>query len=411
LQGSRNKTLYNYGTGFARAGASYEMILAALTEANKRCQPPLLAAEVERTARSASGSRRAIMLVSSPGVSAGSNGTGHGPPQWGTQFDVSQGVNGDALMHLLRVPPRFLIDKLIPDGLTILGAPAKSYKSYFALSLALATMGAGHWCDAFEVNEPGNVVFFGLEAPLMQLRNRIHQLRPDFNPRAYEHTITFFSGIKALPSFREGLEQAIEKIIDHFQPRLIVIDPLSYLYRMGRQDDLASATLDLLWPLAEMVFQAGVALFAAEHMRKRSKEDLTVVDQLGGSYIKPCIVHGLLMMHRAGDDIIIETTMRDAPQQELALSLEFDDASHQVTWGYKGSSTMLAATRQDDLKLKVHEHMRSNRYPQRVSEVIEALGLPLTDRNKTSVRQILHRGEKEGLMALSRRGEYYWIGQ
>jgi len=420
LQGSRNKTLYTYGTGFARAGASYEMMLAALTEANKRCQPPLSTLEVERIAVSANRSQRAILVVSDAaqgGHHPGSNGTGTGTgtapdqPQWGTQFDFNQGVSGQKLMNMMRVPPRFLVEKLVPDGLTILGAPAKSYKSYFSISLALATLGAGDWCNAFPVTDTGNVVFFGLEAPVMQLRNRIHQLRPSFNPNDFPHTITFFSGMKVLPSFRNGLKQSLEQVIERYTPRLIVIDPMSYLYRLGRQEDLASATLDLLLPVAELMFEAGVALFAPEHMRKRNKEDFTVMDQLNGSHVKPGIVHGLLMMQRSGEDIIIETTMRDAPQQELTLSLEFDNDLHKITWGYKGSSAMLAATRLDDLKTKVLKELQEHRYPKKVSELLEALELPNTERNRSSIRQILHRGEKEGLLASSRRGEFYWIGQ
>lgn len=339
------------------------------------------------------------------------------PPQggkaqpWGTGFDFAQGVHVRDLMQMVRIPPRFLVDRLIPDGLTILAAPAKSYKSYFALSLALATVGQGDWCETFPVEQTGNVVFFGLEAPPMQLRNRLHQLCPNFDAAQCPHDLIFFSGMRCLPTFKNGLQHAIEQVIEHFQPRLVVIDPLSYLYRLGRQDDLASATLDLLWPLAEMAAQAKVALVAAEHLRKRSKEDVSVVDQLAGSHIKAAIVHALLMMRREGDDIIIETTLRDAGSQELALTLTFDPLGYEVTWGYKGANATLGATRRDSLRAQVYAELQDKRYPLKVLDFITNLDLPSTETTKSNLRQILQRAEKNGEVAVSRRGEYYWIGQ
>jgi hypothetical protein len=309
------------------------------------------------------------------------------------------------------VPPRFLVDKLIPDGLTILAAPAKSYKSYFSLSLALATIAEGEWCDTFPVNETGNVVFFGLESPPMQLRNRLHQLRPTYAPDSSPHDLIFFSGMQSLPTFKNGLQQALEQVIEHYKPRLIIIDPLSYLYRLGRQDDLASATLDLLWPLAEMASTAQVALVAPEHMRKRSKDDVSVVDQLAGSHIKAAVVHGLLMMHRDGDDIVVETTMRDAPSQEFAVTLTFDSTQHTLSWDFRGTMASVGQTRLESMKKTVLGELQSRRYPMKIPEIISTCGLVNTSLTKDNLRQILHRAEQDGAVATSRRGEYYWIGQ
>jgi putative DNA primase/helicase len=325
-------------------------------------------------------------------------------------FDFSTAISARVLMAMTRVPSRFLVAKLIADGLNVLAAPAKSYKSYFALSLALATIGEGDWCETFPIEDTGNVVFFGLEAPPMQLRNRLYQLRPDFDPAKARHDLIFFSGMRCLPSFKEGLQVAVEEVIDRYTPRLIVIDPLSYLYRLGRQDDLASATLDLLWPLAEMASQQHVAILAAEHMRKRSKEDVSVVDQLAGSHIKAAIVHGLLMLHKEGEDIIIETTMRDAPSQEMALTLAFDPLEERVQWGYKGANATLGASRLDSMKSLVLTELQARGYPMKVVELMQNLGLPTTESTKANIRQILGRAEKAGDIAMSKRGEYYWIG-
>mgnify|MGYP001609523469 CR=1 FL=1 len=415
-QGRRANTLASMAGVMRHAGATVEEITAALLVLNARCVPPLSQEEVEKTARSIgryapSGQLAVLPQVSTPMASIPAFMPASAIPGAARQpFDFTAGISATELLRLMLVPPRFLVEKLVPDGVTILAAPAKSYKSYFALSLALATVGEGDWCDTFPVDQCGNVVFFGLESPPMQLRNRLHQLRPSYQPANSPYTLTFFSGMHALPTFKNGLEQALEDVIGHYSPRLIVIDPLSYLYRLGRQDDLMSATLDLLWPIAEMASKAQVAILAPEHLRKRSKDDVSVVDQLAGSHIKAAIVHSLLMLRRQADDIVIETVLRDAASQELVLTLGFDATLHRVIWGYKGSALVSGATRQESMKSQVLADIKSKGYPMKVADIVTSLTLPSTEQTKTSIRVILHRAEQDGDVAVSKRGEYYWIG-
>jgi hypothetical protein len=414
--GARYHYLISLAGRLRASGLTEDQIYGALEIANQNCQPPEDEKELRKYAKWAGGKEMADSYTLTPAsmdVKEAPNGDPPGddaPTSWGTPFDFRPAIVARDLVKSMLVPPRFLIDRLVPDGLTVLAAPAKSYKSYFSLSLALATVGEGDWCDTFPVESTGPVVFFGLEAPLMQLRNRLHQLCPGYPHDTSPHDIIFFSGMQALPPFRLGLQQALEQVIDHYQPRLIVIDPLSYLYRLGRQDDLASATLDLLWPLAEMAAKAQVALFAPEHMRKRSKDDVSVVDQLAGSHIKAAVVHGLLMVHREGEDIIMETTMRDAPSQELAFTLTFDEQAHRVTWGYKGANATIGASRVESLRLKTLEELKSKGYPIKVPQIIENLQLPNTEATKNHLYQILHQAAKRGEVTDSKRGEWYWIG-
>ena len=415
--GIQENTLTSLAGAMRRAGATIDEIRAALDAINARCTPPVASRDLDRIARSIGRYAPAPQMITGAAAPVTINGPAAQvtPTQdWGTPpftFDFSAGVSARDLVRQMRVPPRFLVDKLIPDGLTILAAPAKSYKSYFSLSLALATIGEGKWMDSFPVNETGNVVFFGLESPFTQLHNRLNQLRPSYAPDSSMHDLIFFSGMKALPPFKQGLQQALEQVIERYTPRLIVIDPLSYLYRLGRQDDLASATLDLLWPLAEMVASAQIALLAPEHMRKRSKDDVSVIDQLAGSHIKAAVVHGLLMIHREGQDIVIDTTMRDAPSQEFAITLTFDEKQHTLAWSYKGTMSTLGQSRLASMKSTILDELKSRRYPMKVADLILHCGLVNTDKTRDNVRQILHLAEKDGLLASSKRGEYYWIGQ
>jgi putative DNA primase/helicase len=333
-----------------------------------------------------------------------------GSPSSPPSFDITKSRSSEDLLKLMLIPPRFLVEQLVPDGLTILGAPAKSYKSFFSLSLALATIGVGDWCDAFPVETTGDVVFFGLEAPWEQLRRRMHQLRPHYTAGQTPHKIHFFSGMKCLPPAQNGLDKAIEETIEHFRPRLIVIDPLSYLYRMGRRDDLVTATLDLLWPLAELAVKNQVAIFAPEHMRKRSKDDVSVIDTLGGSYIKPAIAQAVLMLIRQGEELVLNTTLRDAKSQDLSLTLDFDE-HNLAQWGYKGTTTLLANDpNYSNLRIKILAALAGCGTALTIEELLGAGEVPDSRQNRQILARILDRAIKAKEIARINRGSYVWVG-
>jgi hypothetical protein len=418
---------YNYLiSAAARAryqGYTEDQIYQALQIANQNCQPPEDDKELHAYAKWAARKDMADphqfnpASLQSTATAPSQNGTT--PPSasaaflWGTPsafFDVAASMSSEELLKLMLVPPRFLIEQLVPDGLTILGAPAKSYKSFFSLSLALATIGVGDWCDAFPVESYGDVVFFGLEAPYEQLRRRMHQLRPHYAAGQTAYKIHFFSGMKCLPPAQAGLHDAILATIEHYHPRLIVIDPLSYLYRMGRRDDLVTATLDLLWPLAEAAIKHQVAIFAPEHMRKRSKDDVSVIDTLGGSHIKPAVAQAVLMLQRQGEELVLNTTMRDAASQDLSLTLDFDE-NNLVQWGYKGATTMLANDpNYSELRMKTLAALAACGTSLTIEDMLIAVALPDSRQNKQLIARILDRCIKSKEVGRVSRGNYVWIG-
>jgi hypothetical protein len=117
------------------------------------------------------------------------------------------------------------------------------------------------------------------------------------------------------------------------------------------------------------------------------------------------------MLHREGEDIIIETTMRDAASQELALTLTFDADALCMRWDFKGSAATLGTKRLDTVRALVLGELKLRRHPMRVHDLIVNLKLPDTEATKNHIRQVLYHAERAGEVACSRRGEYYWIGQ
>jgi len=416
LQGSRNKTLYTYGTGFARAGASYEMILAALTEANKRCQPPLDAAEVARTARSASGSRRAIMLVSPPGASAGSNGTSHGLPQWGTQQPLPQLTITDLADMLDRTYPlpAWLIDKLIPEGLIFFIGSPKSSKTYLGYSLALAlayeAQRGGKWLGHYTMSHPGTVVYITLEDDEADSRLRIAELAPWL--KTIEPGKLLFVHGEDFPRFDQGLVEVLrDQILERYHPALVVLDPISYLYStIKRNGDLFAEVKNMLLPLRWLGRKYHCTIAGVDHRRKQTKDDIDIFETQYGSGGKQAIADAMFVIVRDDKEITVHARLRKAQDQTLTLNFNFLPNGSAV-WTLNGAvDGLLGIGQYSDLRMQVLNALSGAGIPLSIQDLLAGLNIPDSRQTRNSVFQILFRAQKSKEVEKTDRGKYVWTG-
>jgi len=423
LQGKRNDTLYTYGTGFARAGASYEMILAALTEANKRCHPPLDGAEVARTARSASASRRAMLLVSPPGVPASSNGTGpsQGASQWGTlpasAYTPMTFTDAAEIWDKPYNPPQWLVDGLIPEGLTYLVGSQKSGKTYlsYSLALTLATSLVTHqrWLDFYALEMDGPVVFLALEDTEQQFWYRIHQLMPFL--QTFPKDRLFFRYDPSAPSLGEGLaDHLYHDIVKVYQPALLVIDPISYVSGVSQNKkytlDMFTEFRRAMLPVRAMAAEEHFALLGSEHRRKQSADDVDIFETQQGTNAKGAIADATLVIVRERDDITLRARLRNGGEQTITITFSFDERQR-ATLAYKGAHDgNLDPRNHSELTMKAREILAAMKVPMSVAELLAATGIPDSRQARQAMFQVMYRACREGVAQRTNRGMYVWTG-
>lgn len=131
-EGERNNILFKMASCLQARGLDGEAIMAAVSKENERkCQPPLSDKEIKKLVNSAlkyeSGNFPYYKTVYDKGAFKPVK------PKGNLDIITAKDLQG------LDIPPlKFIVEKLLPLGLIVLGAPPKSFKSYMCLDMCLS---------------------------------------------------------------------------------------------------------------------------------------------------------------------------------------------------------------------------------------------------------------------------------
>lgn len=296
-------------------------------------------------------------------------------------------------------PRRWLLPGIIADGLTLLGGSPKGGKTYLAYALALAVSHYGRWCNHWEV-EQGKVIYITLEDDENDTHLRLLELDPRL--KLQSNRLIFVHGQETIPSFGSGLREWLEGTLELHKPRLMIIDPISYLYVLKKTGSQFEETKDMLFPLQWLGKTYQCAIVCLDHRRKRSREDVSMVDTLYGSVAKQAVPSGIIMVNRDQSDIELDMTIRNGQQQKEYVSFTFENGC--CFLAYKGGEQQ--PMNQSELRMRVLDILQASPIPMAVSDVLLALDLPDTRQERNIVFQILYRAMKAREIEKTSRGRY-----
>ena len=191
-----------------------------------------------------------------------SNNTANTPKsQEGAPF-VSEIVSARELQLMDLPPVRFIVESILPQGLSILAAPAKYGKSWFVLDLCLS-VAAGEPLLGF-ASEKCGTLYLALEDSLRRLKSRMNAIL-----KGREAPWDFDYQIRA-PTLDNGLIDMLEAYIaTHPTLGLIVVDMLQKVRSQSRQHSTIYAAeyadMTLLKALAD---KHNIAILVLHHNRK-----------------------------------------------------------------------------------------------------------------------------------------------
>jgi AAA domain len=317
-------------------------------------------------------------------------------------FDPFVFTDAASILAKPSLPRRWLIPGLIADGLTLLGGSPKSGKSYLSYALALAVAKYGTWCNHWAV-EQGKVIYAALEDDETDSHDILEELMPGL--KLPPGRLIFVHGENALPAFNEGALEWIEHTLKMHKPRLMIIDPISYLYVLKKSGSQFEETKDMLFPLRWLGKKYGCAIVCPDHRRKRSREDVSAFETLYGSVAKQAVADGLIMVDRDDTEITMEAKIRRGKDQRNYLSFTFDNG--RCFLNYKAGGDDKTAS-YSDLRMKVHTILREAHVPLTVPEILANLELPDTKQTRNIVYQVLFRSQKSREIDKTNRGMYVW---
>jgi predicted transcriptional regulator len=310
-----------------------------------------------------------------------------------TQQGIDRAVIEDELDDLLVTDlpePRWAIQELLPEGLTILGGKKNAGKSMIAFNLALA-VGTGRVALGMYPVEQGNVLFYALEDSRHRIQKRARQMLTGWNGRT-RITIRY----KA-PRTDQGVLKDIEDWMDaHPEARLVVIDLLARIRPTARRNSNAyQDDYDTIAGLQTFAHRKGISILIVHHTRKASADD--PFDELNGTTGLLGAADGgmIIRRQRGAKHATLHVTGKDLTDY-LELAMEFDTVH--AMWTARRNPEEYGQAKEQGETLEALKTLKEPFGPQ---DLAATLDLPYETAQKRLVR-LYHKG----LLERPKRGQY-----
>jgi hypothetical protein len=160
----------------------------------------------------------------------------------------------------------WLIEKLWQaQAVGFLGSPPKHFKTWLAMEMAVSVASGTPCLGSFPVPTPGPVLLYAAEDSASAVRQRLQSLalhhRVDL-----DHLPLWVITADCLRLDRSDDRERLEATVAHYQPRLLILDPL---IRLHQQDENASGPMAaLLGFFRSLQRKARLAIALIHHSRK-----------------------------------------------------------------------------------------------------------------------------------------------
>ena len=217
-----------------------------------------------------------------------------------------------------KLPPDFIVDGMIPVGMTILAGAPKIRKSFLALQLAIAVATGNKFLG--RDTKKCDVVYFDLEGSKSRISNRADRMSISIPRNVYiTNAVTDKISGKLVDQLR---------ILHHQHPeiRLVIIDTLSR--SRGRIKSTGGANaydadVELLEPVQRMAIEENISLLFVHHHKKGASFMADSFEQMSGtmgiSGSADCVLNLTTEGKRFDGKATLEYTPRDAVGGEMSI--------------------------------------------------------------------------------------------
>ena len=230
-----------------------------------------------------------------------------------------QTVNADTLLYEPLEKPSFVVDGLIPTGLTLFCGSQKIGKSWLMLKLCLCvSQGIPLWDMP---TQEGDVLYLCLEDTFCRIQDRLFRLTDEASGRLHFAV--------ASDKLSDGLIVQLEDYLkEYLDSRLIVIDTLQKIRTASKDNAYASDYGDISL-IKDFADRHSLAVVVVHHIRKQNDSDVfNKVSGTTGLTGSADATFVLEQENRASNAAKLYVTGRDTPYQEFTL--RFRDCSWEL---------------------------------------------------------------------------------
>lgn len=200
-----------------------------------------------------------------------------------------------SLFDAVSKPPQWVIEDLLPVGLTIIGGPPKDAKKS-TLVLACAALVADYPCKVlppeFKVAKGGSAMLYSYEADVDEIKNTACE-ELLIQPRDDNGIIVCDTPEEFLLDDPQGVDQLFAWL-DGRKPRLVVIDPLRNAHSLDEKD--SGELVRILIPLRRWAKKHDAAVVVVHHTKKLEEEKTYTAMELRGSSALFGLADGVIMI-------------------------------------------------------------------------------------------------------------------
>lgn len=311
--GERNGTLYKLACSMQARGNGDDAILAAVNAENEsRCDPPLSEDEVKRIVASA--------LTKPKGTAPYKDDQ---PEEKKETLPLETYTFNDLAGMDLR-PPEFLVDKILPKGVCLLGAPPKSGKSWMALDLAIQVASGGVFLG--QRCKQAGVLYLSLEDSLYRLMERTRKLQQGAPvPDTLHYAIC---AEKIVPEQQdEGLCLQLEMELDKAPDiELVIIDTLQLVTpSKQRGDDAYASAYTMLNTIRPFWQDRNIGFLLVHHTRKKTINDVDPFETFLGSQALTGATDAMYIINQKKDMDYTDFYGRGRDFEDVSLAIKRDE--------------------------------------------------------------------------------------
>lgn len=298
------------------------------------------------------------------------------------------------IKHL--APLVWVVDGLLPEGVTLLAAKPKTKKSWLALNVALSVAMNGRALGQLPVVS-GDVLYLDLEGNQRRIKNRVASILGNAGDIDWPSNVDVYTEWERGP---EAIDALTRYRAENTNLRLVVVDLLAEVRPpMDPRQPTYDYDRQFLRALNGWGEEHHVAVLVIHHVRKSKGED--VFDEISGTLgINGAVSTMLILARDANGQMLLHRTGRDMIDDD-ALPLTWD---HQIT-GFVISTDNkdpgISDSRQRVLESMTDEMMKPAQIAERAELTINAVNMQL--------RKLLQQGMVQksgyGVYSLSKDGQ------
>jgi hypothetical protein len=290
------------------------------------------------------------------------------------------------LMGMDLPEPKWAVQGILSEGLSILAGKPKLGKSFLALNLGITIAAGGLALGQAQVTQ-GHVLYLSLEDRFQRLQSRARKVLSGLQTEASQ----FLHLAVESPRMGQGGLQAVEQWIQSLddQPRLVIVDVWAKFRPFASRGNTASAydqDYQAAGELKSLADRHGISVLALHHCKKQAADD--VVDEISGTLGLAGAADGLTILTRARNDCEATLFVTGRDVQDESLALEFDPVT--CCWSSHGSSEHRTRSKVRQSLLDILKRSSSGYFASELAELVQ--------KPHETVRKELWRMNQDGLV-------------